>query len=63
MIVILQPNSGGSVLAHNTSLSELYDRVSKDSFVAENVVNTEIPEIYPEKSDDRPIFWLVNENE
>ncbi len=48
----LQPGLGGSVIAHNTSLSELQDRVNEDPFVTENVVNAEILEIDPKKSDE-----------
>ncbi len=54
----LQPNLGGSVIAHNTSLSELHDRVNKDPFVVENVVSAEILEIDPKKSDDRLNFLM-----
>lgn len=54
----LQPNLGGSVIAHNTSLSELQERVNKDPFVAENIVNTEILEIDPKKVDDRLSFLV-----
>ena len=54
----LQPNLGGSVIAHNTSLSELQTRVNKDPFVAENIVSTEILEIDPKKADDRLSFLV-----
>jgi len=54
----LQPNLGGSVFAHNTSLSELQERVNKDPFVAENIVSTEILEIDPKKADDRLSFLI-----
>jgi len=54
----LQPNLGGSVIAHNTSLSELQERVNKDPFVAENIVNTDILEIDPKKVDDRLSFLV-----
>ena len=36
----LQPNSGGGIVAHNTSLSDLQSRVNDDPFVAENVVSS-----------------------
>ena len=52
----LQPNSGGGIVAHNTSLSELQSRVSDDPFVAENVVSAEILEIAPSNADDRLKF-------
>jgi len=41
----LQPNLGGSVIAHKTSLPELQERVNNDPFVAENIVKAEILEI------------------
>ena len=55
----LQPNLGGSVIVHNSSLSELQERVNHDSFVAENIVTVEIIEIDPKKSDER-LSFLVN---
>lgn len=54
----LQPNQGGAVLAHNTSLSDLQARVNDDPFVAQNVVSAEILEITPSKTDDRLKFLL-----
>ena len=54
----LQPNAGGGILVHNTSLAELQGRVSKDPFVAENVVSAEIIEITPSKTDARLEFLL-----
>jgi uncharacterized protein YciI len=54
----LQPNMGGSVVAHNTSLSELQIRVNDDPFVAENIVSAEILEITPAKADERLKFLL-----
>lgn len=54
----LQPDSGGGIVAHNTSLSELQNRVNDDPFVAENVVSAEILEITPAKADDRLQFLL-----
>ena len=52
----LQPNLGGGILAHNTSLSDLRNRVNGDPFVAENVVSAEILEIAPSKTDERLKF-------
>ena len=52
----LQPDSGGAVLAHNTSLSDLQNRVNTDPFVAENIVAAEILEIAPSKIDERLAF-------
>ncbi len=54
----LQPNLGGSVVAHNTSLSDLQSRVNDDPFVLENVVSAEILEITPSDADDRLNFLL-----
>lgn len=54
----LQPNSGGGILAHNTSLSDLQARVNDDPFVAQNVVSAEILEITPSKADERLKFLL-----
>jgi uncharacterized protein YciI len=54
----LQPNSGGGIVAHNTSLAELQSRVNDDPFVAENVVSAEIHEIAPARTDERLEFLL-----
>jgi len=52
----LQPNLGGGIVAHNTSLSDLQSRVDDDPFVAEGIVSAEILEITPSKSDERLTF-------
>lgn len=54
----LQPNLGGGIVAHNTSLSALQSRVNTDPFVAEKVVKAEILEIIPSKADARLNFLL-----
>lgn len=54
----LQPNLGGGIVAHNTSLPDLQSRVNDDPFVAENVVSAEILEIAPSKTDERLEFLL-----
>ena len=54
----LQPNLGGSIVAHNTSLPELQNRVSDDPFVVENVVSAEILEITPSIADERVKFLI-----
>ena len=54
----LQPNQGGGIVAHNTSLLNLRSRVNDDPFVAENVVSAEILEIAPSKIDERLEFLL-----
>jgi uncharacterized protein YciI len=55
----LQPNLGGSVIAHNVSLSALQERVNNDPFVAENIVSAEILEIEPKKADERLNFLVA----
>ena len=54
----LQPNLGGGIVAHNTSLSDLQSRLNTDPFVAEKVVKAEILEINPSKADARLNFLL-----
>jgi len=54
----LQPNLGGGILAHNTSLPDLQSRVNNDPFVVENVVDAEILEITPSEADARLNFLL-----
>jgi len=52
----LQPNLGGGIVAHNTLLADLEDRVNEDPFVVEKVVSAEILEITPARTDDRLKF-------
>ena len=54
----LQPNLGGGLVAHNTSLDDLRARVNDDPFVAENVVSAEILELTPARADERLNFLL-----
>ena len=54
----LQPDLGGGIVAHNTSLSELQSRVNTDPFVAKNVVKAEVLEINPSRADARLSFLL-----
>ena len=54
----LQPNRGGGIVAHNTSLPDLQRRVNNDPFVVENVVTAEILEVTPSKADARLQFLL-----
>ena len=54
----LQPKLGGGIVAHNTSLSDLENRVKDDPFVAENVVSADILEITPARADERLNFLL-----
>ena len=54
----LQPDLGGGIVAHNSSLSDLQNRVNNDPFVVKNVVTAEIIEITPAKTDERLSFLL-----
>lgn len=54
----IETNLGGSVIAHNTSIEELQDRVSNDPFVAEDVVKAEIIEISPKMAEERLSFLV-----
>ena len=54
----LEPDLGGGILAHNTSLAALQSRVNDDPFVAKDVVRAEIFEIDPARADDRLQFLL-----
>ena len=54
----LQPNLGGGIVAHNTSLPALQTRVNADPFVVEGVVSAEILELTPSKADERVKFLL-----
>ena len=47
----LQPKLGGGILAHNTTLSDLQNRVNDDPFVAQDIVGAEIIEMEPSKAD------------
>jgi hypothetical protein len=49
---------GGGILAHNTTRSDLQDKVNDDPFVTENVVTVEIAEIAPSRADERLRFLL-----
>ena len=52
----LQPDPGGGIVAHNTSLADLHNRVNDDPFVAERVVSAEVLEIAVAKVDSRLDF-------
>ncbi|OHV43382.1 hypothetical protein [Pseudofrankia sp. BMG5.36] len=55
----IQPGLGGAVLAHNTSLPQLQERIAADPFVAEKVVDPEIIEIAPGMADERLGFLVA----
>lgn len=52
----LQPNLGGGIVAHNTTLPDLQARVNDDPFVMQNIVSADILEIAPAKIDERLKF-------
>jgi len=54
----IEPNSGGSILAYNSTPDELRSRVDDDPFIANNIVKAEIIEISPKKSDERLSFLV-----
>ncbi|MBL4617167.1 MAG: hypothetical protein JKY46_05685 [Robiginitomaculum sp.] len=54
----LQPNQGGGIITHNTSLAELESRVSEDPFVTHNIVTAQIIEITAAKADQRLEFLI-----
>ena len=56
----LQPNLGGGIVAHDTSLADLQSRVNTDPFVVEKVVEAEILEITTSLADARLNFLLAD---
>ena len=52
----IQPAAGGAILANDSSLADLEKRVKDDPFVSENVVEAEIIEITPSRTDHRLDF-------
>ena len=54
----LQPDLGGAIGAHQTSLPELQARVNDDPFVAEKIVSANILEIAPSRADARLEFLI-----
>ena len=58
MVGSLQPNQGGAILANDTTLEDLQNRVNDDPFVAENVVTADILGISPNQTDERLKFLL-----
>ena len=58
LIGSIEPGLGGSVVAHNTSLAELENRVNTDPFVTEDIVRSEIIEISPKKAEERLNFLV-----
>ena len=54
----LQPQRGGAVLAHATTLDALRQRVQADPFVAHGVVEAEVLDIAASRGDERLHFLL-----
>ena len=54
----LAGNQGGMVLAYNTTREALEMRVALDPFVAEKVVEAEIVEMTPHRTEERLQFLL-----
>ena len=50
--------AGGAILAHNTSMEALSQRVAEDPFVAANVVSAEIEEISAHRAEPRLQFLV-----
>lgn len=55
----LEPELGGGILAHNTTLADLRRRVDEDPFVREGVVQAEIHELDPGKAEERLQFLVA----
>jgi uncharacterized protein YciI len=52
----LQPQAGGMILAHGADHAEIKAIVAQDPFVAEAVVDAEIHEVQPGRTDERLAF-------
>jgi uncharacterized protein YciI len=52
----IQPNAGGVVLAHNTTRAALEERVLRDPFVVQRIVQAEPVEVTPSRMDERLQF-------
>jgi len=52
----LPPGRGGAILAHGETRAALEARLAADPFVAEGIVEAEIVEITPSRSDPRLAF-------
>ncbi|USJ27385.1 YciI family protein [Ensifer adhaerens] len=52
----LQPDAGGSILAHKIDRNRLEALLQEDPFVAQRVVSAEIHEVSPGRVDERLAF-------
>lgn len=56
MVGSIRPDLGGAILVHNISRDALETRVQDDPFVAEGIVEAEILELAPARTDERLAF-------
>ncbi len=49
----IKPNSGGAIVAIQSTMEQIQNRVNQDPFVVEKIVEPEVVEINPSKMDDR----------
>lgn len=54
----METHPGGAIVAQGTSLDAIKARVALDPFVAENVVDAEIIQISPKRTDERLGFLI-----
>lgn len=57
----LAPNLGGAVIMNGLTREEAEARIAADPFVAENIVQAELIEIIPSRTDERLAFLLDKE--
>ena len=55
----LQPGLGGAIMASETTLEELEQRVREDPFVVAQIVTAEVLQISPARADPRLGFLLA----
>lgn len=55
----LKPQAGGALLAHGLSAEALRERLAEDPFVRHGVVETEVHEIAPARTDARLGFLVA----
>jgi uncharacterized protein YciI len=58
LVGTLQPKLGGCIVAHQTTLPVLQERINDDPFVRADVVQPEILEVSPSRADERLQFLL-----
>jgi len=55
----LEPGRGGAIVAHGVERAELERRIAEDPFVAHGVVEAEVLEVSPKKTDPRLAFLVA----